>query len=184
MSAGTAVDEDAPAVNSHLGPPSDDDMRVFVGPNWIAYRELWARMEGAPGLRFRRSLSASVFSSLWLLYRKQYVLGVAILAAQVAITETAAAWSSLFDVLVAAVCGQFGMSLVLLRGVRVIARLHASPAAPEIMAIRIQAAGGVNWVAAFSAAALLTGVALAGFTGGLTNIASYSDTVRAALGAP
>jgi hypothetical protein len=159
----------------------DDDMRAYVGPNWRAYRALWGKMKDAPEVTVRRSFFAAVFSSLWLLYRKQYALGAAILAAQAAMMQADSAWSSIFDLVVATLLGQFGMSIVLLRGARRIARVRESGVTPGIAAILVGGAGGVDWVAALSGAALLAGVGLARFSGMLHGAENDPQDIQSLL---
>ena len=135
----------------------DADMAAYIGSNWRAYRPLWLKMKTAPGMRPGRSISAALFTSLWLLYRKQYPLGAAILAAQIAMTWTALDWSPVFDIVVAVFFGRYGKSIVLLKGISTVEGIRAAGLEPEIALIRIGGAGGGNFVAAILGALLLTG---------------------------
>ena len=151
-------DEDAHGLESaSVESGEDSDMRAYIGSSWGAYRPLWLKMKTGPGLRSSRSMAAALFTSLWLLYRKQYRLGAAILAAQMAMAWTAMEWSPVFDIVVAAFFGRYGKSIVLLRGISTIQRIRAAGLTPEIAAIRIGGAGGGNLFAAVLGALLLGG---------------------------
>jgi hypothetical protein len=139
----------------------DEDMRAFIGPSWRSYRALWARMKDAPRLTSRRSFAAGSLSSLWLLYRKQYRIGAAVLLAQAVMLHTEVVWSSLFDIAVAVFFGRYGMSMVLASGAKKIALARAGATSGELVSIRVGAAGGVNWVAALCGLALLMGLVAA-----------------------
>ena len=136
----------------------DADMRAFIGGGWRAYRATWEKMKGAPRLTMSRSYAAAAFTSIWLLYRKQYVRGLALLAVQASMFKWQLEWSPVFDLLVAAFLAEFGKSIVLMRGVGVIRRIRSVAPSSEVAAIRIAGAGGVDWVSALCGAALLTGI--------------------------
>ncbi len=135
-------------------------MRDYIGANWRRYRPLWLEMRGAPGLKASRSLAAAIFSSLWLLYRKQYGVGAAILAAQSAMTYEAMEWSPVFDLAVAAFLARYGKSIVILGAMAAIDRVRAADRSPEISAIRIAGAGGVSLIAPIFGALVLAGAYL------------------------
>lgn len=153
-----AGDKDArgyPAASAESS--EDSDMRDYIGSNWRAYRPLWLKMKTAPGLTPSGSIAAALSTSIWLLYRKQYRLGAAILAAQMAMTWAALEWSPVFDLVVAAFLGCYGKSIVLLAGSSRIRSIRAAGLTPEIAAIRIGGAGGGSLIAATLGALLLAG---------------------------
>ena len=166
----------------------DADMAAYIGSNWRAYRPLWLTMKPAPGLRPGHSLAAALFTGVWLLYRKQYLLGGAILAAQTAMTWFDLGWSPVFDLVLAAFFGRYGKSIVLLRGISTIERVRADGPAPDIAAIRIGGAGGGNPIAAMLGALLLAGGAFgviaphetATTADGLEGLRAITETLRAA----
>ncbi len=135
-------------------------MRDYFGSNWRRYRPLWLEMKGAPGLKPSRSLAAAVFSSLWLLYRKQYRVGAAILAAQAAMTYGAVEWSAVFDLAVAAFLARYGKSIVVLGAMAAIDRIRSAGLSRDITAIRIAGAGGVSLIAPIVGALALAGAYL------------------------
>ncbi len=154
-------------------------MRDYFGSNWRRYRPLWLEMKGAPGLKSSRSLAAAVFSSLWLLYRKQYPVGAAILAAQAAMTYQAAEWSAVFDLAVAAFLARYGKSIVVLGAMAAIDRIRGAGVSPDITANRIAAAGGVSLIAPILGALALAGVYLSAPDGSAAeHRANFGDAQR------
>jgi hypothetical protein len=145
--------------------PAEDDMRIYIGPNWGKYRSLWSEMKSAPSLKASASLAAAVFNSLWLLYRKQYWVGAAILAAQLAMTYQDEVWATMFDVAVAVFLGRYGKSVVLMGGAAAIAGVRSAGLSPEIAAIRLIRAGGISVIAPIVGALILFGVYVTTFTG-------------------
>lgn len=135
-------------------------MREYFGSNWRQYRPLWLEMKGAPGLKPSRSLAAAVFSSLWLLYRKQYRVGAAILAAQAATTYEAAQWSAVFDLAIAAFLARYGKSIVVLGAMAATDQIRSAGLSPDITAIRIAGAGRVNLIAPILGALALAAACL------------------------
>lgn len=156
-------EREAPAADTRGGSPGiadygeDHDMRAYIGPNWGAYRPLWLKMKPAPGLRSGHSAAAALFTSLWLLYRKQYLLGASILAVQLATSWLALEWSSVFDIVLAGFFGRYGKSIVLLAGISKIEDIRAAGLPLDIAAIRIGGAGGGNPIAAMVGTLLLAG---------------------------
>ncbi len=137
---GDPLGADEPSGPALAEPSEEAGMRDYIGANWRRYRPLWLEMKGAPGLKRSRSLAAGVFASLWLLYRKQYRIGAAILAAQAAMTYEAAAWSPVFDLAVAAFLARYGKSIVVLGAMAANDRIRSAGLSPDIAAIRIAGA--------------------------------------------
>ena len=140
-------------------------MRAFIGPHWGAYRRLWARMKGSPRWKISRSYRATIFSSLWLLGRKQYLLGGALLALQVAALKIKPELSSILDIFAAGFVGTYGKAIVIASGVKTIKRVRASGVAPDVAAIRIASAGGRDWVTPICGGALFLGMLVATLSG-------------------
>jgi hypothetical protein len=151
---------DEPSRPAVAEPSEEAGMRDYIGANWRRYRPLWLEMKGAPGLKRSRSLAAGAFASLWLLYRKQYRIGAAILAAQAAMTYEAAAWSPVFDLAVAAFLARYGKSIVVLGAMAANDRIRSAGLSPDIAAIRIAGAGGVSLIAPIVGALALAGAYL------------------------
>jgi hypothetical protein len=123
------------------------DMRRFIGANWAGYRHLYFAMKDAPGLAPSPSLAAAAFSSLWLLYRKRYALGLMVLALQFGGGYAAPDWGALIDLAAAFVFGRYGKAMVVRAGLAAVARIRGERDAPEEARQRIARAGGTTIVA-------------------------------------
>jgi hypothetical protein len=154
-------------------------MRLYIGPNWGKYRYLWSEMMSAPSLKASGSLAAAVFNSLWLLYRKQYWFGAAILAAQLAMTYQDEVWATMFDVAVAVFLGRYGKSVVLMGGAAAIARVRSAGISPEIAAIRLIRVGGISLIAPIVGAFFLVGVYVTTFVSSVADSGFGLDDLRA-----
>ena len=152
-------------VRAFAASDDDADMRAFIGRGWRAYRAPWEKMKGAPGLTMSRSWPAAAFTGIWLICRKQYVLGLPLLAVQAAMFQWRMEWSGVFDLLVASFLAQFGKSIVLMRAAAAIRRIRSAVPSPDVAAIRIIGAGGRDWVSALCAAALLMGLVVSSVSG-------------------
>jgi hypothetical protein len=158
--------EDAPAeaFGAPAGPalaPNDAAMRVFVGAHWSSYSELWRTMADAPKLRASAPFSAAVLTGVWLIYRKQYIMGVALLALEALLASYDLNYGLFVHLAAAAFLGRFGKSIVLLAGVSAIANAERLDGAAKLDAVR--AAGGTSLPAAalaFTAASAFAVVAL------------------------
>jgi len=137
-------DAEPPSLGDVVRPLNDEEaLRAFVGVNWGGYRALFLAMQSAPRLHMRGSLLITLFSGVWLLYRKQYVLGVGVLVAQALFAAFAGPFAPLAHLAVAAFVGAYGKSIVLKRGFALAAAL------PRETALRqLRRAGGVNLPAA------------------------------------
>lgn len=152
--AGAALaDDDAPI--SGRANREGGDMSLFIGSNWRTYRRLWADLEGAPRLRKSRCWAGGAFTSSWLLYRKQYLLGGALLAAQLGALYLDSWLSTGFDFLSVFFVGRYGKSIVLMSGYHAVVGIRALGLTPEASEQRIRETGGVNGFAFVAALGLI-----------------------------
>lgn len=159
-----AGDNDAPdalravaALDSRVALVGEAEMMLAIGPRWPAYRLTWIAMRDAPGLRPDFSFAAFFGQGLWLLYRKNYAaffaFGAVSLAASYAMPGqrgggvAGLAGELLIMVALALLLGLFGKSLVVMRAMRIVARVKAQNLSPGETAGLIARRGGVSLVA-------------------------------------
>ncbi len=130
------------------------DMRRYIGANWPGYRDLWLAMKDAPALAPSRCVAAAAFSSLWLLYRKRYGLGLMVMALQFGGAYAAPDFGALIDLAIALIFGRYGKAIVVRDGLAVIAGIRGEHGAADDARIRIARAGGTNVIAPIAGALL------------------------------
>lgn len=138
-------------------------MRAYIGPHWPSYSELWRVMEKAPRLRASRPFSAATLTGVWLIYRKQYVMGVALLALEGLLASYDLSYGMFVHLAAAAFLGRFGRSIVLLSGFSAIANAEGLGGGASARLDAVRAAGGTNLAfaaLAFSVASVLVAVTL------------------------
>lgn len=133
----------------------ETDMMRFIGANWPKYRELWRSMRLGGELRVSFSFAAFFFATLWLLYRKLYAyafasFGLAFIAGFVAPKQ---GW--IISLAIHIACGLFGKSLVVQRAMETIRNIRAMGMGGEGTTLRIERAGGTNWIAPAALGSLL-----------------------------
>ncbi len=135
MAAGGATDSDA-------------EMRAFIGVNWRAYEDVWSKVKTSPRLQASRNFSAAVFTSCWLLYRRQYLLGFAVLGAfNATFLFGFYVWSPA-ELVLAWFFGRYGKSIVVLAGVTKIRDIGTLGLTADGARTRIRDSGGVDPLAA------------------------------------
>lgn len=126
----------------------DADMRAYIGPRWRAYEPVWRKVKASPGLNAGRSVAAAIFGPVWLLYRRQYLLGLGLFGVQYASAAYAFGWSAIFEIAAAGFFVRYGKSIVVLAGQSKIREIAKRGLTPEGERERIAAAGGVDPLAA------------------------------------
>jgi hypothetical protein len=122
----------------------EEAMRAFIGPNWRAYRRLWNRDRLNPRLRSSFGLGPALLGATWLIYRKRYLPGFLLVAAEMA-TAYFAPWFTLVAALLArGFVGRFGKSLVMKAGAAAVERELRGAGATDSRLGRLRKAGGVN----------------------------------------
>jgi hypothetical protein len=142
------------------------DMRRYIGPNWPKYRDVWLAMKGEPSLVPSRSLAAAIFTSLWLLYRKRYMLALAVMALQVVAAFGLLDLGGLIDLAIAVILGRYGKSIVVRDGVAAIATIRSVTGAEDDVYLQIVRAGGTNIIAPIVGASLVSALVASVFVAG------------------
>ncbi len=165
----------------------EEAMRAFVGQNWSAYRRLWLRMRDKPGLSPSYGFSPALFGGVWLIFRKQYALGVGALAIVAAFAHFAPVYATIVALIERVGISYFGKSLVLMSGFEALARVGEREATPSGRLYRLSREGGVAWLLAALAVSCEAGLAFSslangeGLTGPALDSAALLARVRDAL---
>jgi len=156
--AGRGEGEPDAASGAASRPAGDEaDLRAYLGPAFLRYEELWRRCGGAPGLRSSLSWPAAIFGGLWLLYRKVYLFGAVVVAAQALLLTLPFVWARVGELAIAAALNRYGKSIVLMAAWRKVRALRGASGTPGAAERAIEAAGGPSFVAPALAAAMLAG---------------------------
>lgn len=147
------VDREAQAAARRVSRPERLELTeglfmLFVGPHAASYAALRDRMRadgGEPGIASSWCWSAFFFPQYWLLYRKQWMLGLASCLAPM-ITGYLFNSVGFISGVMSIVFGKFGRSIYVLHAERRIRDICALRLSPEETRQRIERAGGVTWV--------------------------------------
>jgi hypothetical protein len=164
--------------------PVDDeaDMMRYIGPNWPRYRDLWLMKRGA--FAPSRSYAAAAFTSLWLLYRKRYALGLLVMAMQIGCAYAAPRFAIVADLAWATFLGRYGKSIVVRDGFAAIARIRSEAGPDGDARARISGAGGTSLIAPIAGALLLGWLTFAASAGGTEDGAALLSILQALDAAP
>ena len=173
--------EEAPAETRLAAGETQEDaeMKAFIGSNWRAYEPVWLKVRTSPGLKAGRSLPAALFGPVWLLYRRQYLFGLALLALQYASLAYAIGGSAIFDLTVAGFFARYGKSIVVLAGLSKIREIAKLGLTPEGARERMAASGGVDPLAATLGLIALGALALWSFDQGAFSMAPTPNELTA-----
>ncbi len=157
----------------------ETEMMRYLGGNWPKYRTLWRSMNNGADLKMSFSFAAFFFTTFWLLYRKLYAWAFGIFGAGVAIGFIIPNKAWLFQIVASAVLGLYGKALVVRRGMSTVENLKSMGLSTGEAALRIEKAGGTNFVAAVSVAVLFGLIGVVGAVGAAGRHATEKDTAAA-----